>query len=73
VLINHERSAVLADFGLTQLEDCTLGGHSFYTSSCSPRWTSPQRLQGDHTKKVDDIYSLACVAYYVLRLGSTFA
>jgi serine/threonine protein kinase len=73
VLISPDRRALLADFGLAQLEECTLAGHSSCSTSCSPRWTSPQRLQGDLARNTDDIYSFGCIAYYVRNLELMFA
>jgi serine/threonine protein kinase len=68
ILIDDAFCAVLADFGLVLLDECTVGGFTATKNGFNPRWTSPQRLEGSIRAKSDDIYSFGCIFYYVSSL-----
>jgi ankyrin repeat protein len=57
----------LADLGLIWLEECTLGAFTTTNNGFNTKWASPQRLEGNMRTKSDDVYSFACICYYVSR------
>jgi serine/threonine protein kinase len=65
ILVTDDGRPVLADFGLVRLIECTIGGFSVTKNGFNARWTSPQRLEGAVRSTSDDVYSFACVCYYV--------
>jgi serine/threonine protein kinase len=65
ILIDGNRCPKLADLGLVHIEECTVGGFTATGVRMNPRWSSPQRLDGEAKTMSDDVYSFGCVGYYV--------
>ncbi|CAE6404004.1 hypothetical protein ACGC1H_005848 [Rhizoctonia solani] len=68
VLVAHDGTPMLADFGNAAIADATLQFTQTRTGpSFSPRWTAPEILNGDsgHTK-VGDVYSLGMTILEVI-------
>jgi serine/threonine protein kinase len=63
VLIDHQCTPQLADFGLARLGD----SFTSMTHANTPGWTSPQRLGGETHESSDDVYSFGCLCYYVSK------
>lgn len=67
ILLDRERNAYLADFGIAQIitgnqED----DDPFISSMGSPAYASPEQLRGDDTTSQSDIYSLGIILYEML-------
>ncbi|WP_026316686.1 serine/threonine-protein kinase [Actinokineospora enzanensis] len=78
VLLRHDGSAVLTDFGIAALHD---SGQLTATGEVigSPEYIAPERLHGDETKTASDFWSLAMLlyvaveGYHPLRRATTMA
>jgi serine/threonine protein kinase len=65
IFVDSNRLAQLADFGLVYLEESTGGRFTTTSMRMNTRWTSPQRLSGEAKTWSDDVYSFACLCYFV--------
>ncbi|KAJ6541571.1 kinase-like domain-containing protein, partial [Mycena capillaripes] len=66
ILITHEWSACLADFGLTSLSDATIATHTSHRAG-SIRWMAPELIDPEHFGQrfvrtpATDVYAFGCV------------
>jgi serine/threonine protein kinase len=65
ILIDDQYRPQLADFGLVRLADTSTLRFTDTGNSYTLRWASPQRLDDNVRATSDDVYSYACVSYYV--------
>ncbi|KAF7326404.1 Kinase-like protein [Mycena venus] len=77
ILINDERSACLADFGLSQIADATLSMST--TRGGSLYWMAPELIDPDHfgcqfaRTRSSDVYAFGCVCFEVYTGRPPFA
>jgi serine/threonine protein kinase len=69
VLVTHDCTAKLIDFGASSIPSSRAGLGSDPTVAATPLYASPQILAGERPEQRDDIFSLACLSYGVLSGG----
>ncbi|KAK0471293.1 kinase-like domain-containing protein [Armillaria novae-zelandiae] len=67
VLIDDAQTAVLCDFGLTQIQEDTVKRTS-PPKIGSPNWMSPERLAGEPLRPTSDIYSFSMTIFELYTL-----
>ena len=69
VMVSDDGTAKLIDFGSTPSPGSLLAARPDTTFAATPLYASPQILGGKSAEPRDDVYSLACLSYYILSAG----
>jgi serine/threonine protein kinase len=69
VMVTHDKTAKLIDFGSVASLDSRVADGSDLARVATPLYASPQILAGKIAEQRDDIYSLACLSYAILSGG----
>ncbi|MFL6601538.1 MAG: serine/threonine protein kinase [Steroidobacteraceae bacterium] len=69
VLVSSDGSVKLIDFGSALSPEARLAAESDPSAAATPCYASPQVLAGLMAETRDDIFSLACLSYWILSNG----
>lgn len=66
ILLDEERNAYLADFGIAQIVSTAQTADDEFSSMGSPAYAAPEVMMGQHITTQSDIYSLGVVIFEML-------
>jgi serine/threonine protein kinase len=69
VMVTADGAAKVIDFGSAPNSGVPLAAEPDPTAAATPLYASPQVLAGKAADRRDDVYSLACLSYYILSRG----
>lgn len=72
LLVSKNYQVKVGDFGLSKIQSSTASVASMSLGLHSPRWQSPQVLQGHSQTAADDVYSFGIVLYEIASLQLPF-